>query len=126
MLTGALVALRRAGPSDPWALSTPLGLYAGWLTAASAVSLGLLAAGYGLVGGTAAALVALALALAVGLATLRTRPGLAYAAALAWAFIGVAVRNWGDSTTLTALAAVAAAGVLACAGVLRSSHRTRT
>ena len=126
MLAGALLALRRAGPSDRLALATPLGLYAGWLTAASAVSLGLLAAGYGVIPGGTAALIALALALGVGLAMLRARPVIGFAAALAWAFVGVAVRNWGDAWALAALAAVAAAGVLAFAGVLRSSDRSPT
>ena len=48
MLLAALAAVFRAPKTDRGLLAWPLGLYAGWLTAASVVSLGLLAAGYGL------------------------------------------------------------------------------
>ena len=48
MLIPALVALSRAPASDKgWAV-LPLGLYAGWLSAASCVALGLVTAGWGL------------------------------------------------------------------------------
>ena len=48
MLIAALAAMIRAPKADRWLLSAPLGLYAGWLTAASFVALGLLGAGYGI------------------------------------------------------------------------------
>lgn len=94
MLAGALAALIRAGPGDRWWLEAPLGLYAGWLTAAASVALGLMLAGFGATGPVTAALLALALALGSGLGVLALRPGaLSYAAALGWALIGVLVAN---------------------------------
>ena len=109
MLAGALAALLRAGTADPWWLDTPLGLYAGWLTAASCVSLGLVAAGWGLVPALTAAWGALALALVLGIAVIWRRPSPGYAAALAWALVGVAVANWGTGTGLSPVALGAAA-----------------
>jgi hypothetical protein len=48
MLIGALLALRAAPAHDRAWLALPIGLYAGWLTAASCVALATVAAGYGL------------------------------------------------------------------------------
>ena len=45
---------------DLWLLAAPLGLFAGWLTAASMVSLGVMLAGYGWLSDTGAALTMLA------------------------------------------------------------------
>ncbi|SPJ23761.1 hypothetical protein [Palleronia abyssalis] len=123
MLAGALVALLRAGPSDPWTLSTPIGLYAGWLTAASAVSLGLLLAGYGITSDLTAALVALTVALAIGLGILNARPSWGYVAPLTWAFTGVGIRNWDDAWILTALALIAAVGVILAGVVMTKARR---
>lgn len=107
MLLPALVALLRAGPEDPWLNRAPIGLYAGWLTAASVVSLGLLAGGYGLLGAAAAAWTALALAGGLAVVILGRVPSAAYAVAFAWAAIGVAVQNGvgaiGVAATLLAL-----------------------
>lgn len=123
MLAGALAALLRAGRGEPWLLAVPLGLYAGWLTAASAVSLGLLAAGWGLLSQTVAALLALALALLLGAAVLWRRPGMGYAAALAWALVAIVVRNLDGSAPVAGLAALGALGVaiLAVARARRSA-----
>jgi hypothetical protein len=65
MLAGALLALRLAPTRDwPW-LALPLGLYAGWLTAASSVALATVAAGYGLGSTTTLSWVGVALALLI-------------------------------------------------------------
>lgn len=48
MSAAAIVALIRAPKVDGWWLQAPVGIYAGWLTAASFVSLGSTAAGYGI------------------------------------------------------------------------------
>ena len=45
MWVPAILALLRAPIGDVWAGRAPVGLYAGWLTAAACVSLGLMAAG---------------------------------------------------------------------------------
>ena len=57
MLVPALLALFRAPKYDAiWALA-PVGLYAGWLSAAGCVALGLVAAGYGYLSAESAAFV---------------------------------------------------------------------
>jgi hypothetical protein len=95
MLAGAIWALIRAPRRAPWMLAGPLGLYAGWLTAASSVALGLTAAGWG-IGGLSDvtwAIVALCVALSIALVLLRARPTLTYGFAVIWALVAVMVRN---------------------------------
>lgn len=118
MWAGAVSALLRAperDAADVWLLRAPVGLYAGWLTAATAVSFGLVGAGWGVwmgpFGWTAATLL---LALAVALSVMRARPLPAYGAAVAWAFAGLAARNgWTTALGLAALAAALLTGLLA-------------
>ncbi|NCU19560.1 hypothetical protein EOM89_02210 [Candidatus Falkowbacteria bacterium] len=94
MLASAVWALRRAGQADHWWLRAPVALYAGWLTAASCVAVGLLLAGHGVMGAQAAALTALALALGVALGVQSLRPDApTYAIAVIWALAGVVVAN---------------------------------
>lgn len=118
MLAGAAWALLRTPARDRWLLREAVGLYAGWLTAASAVSVGLIAAGWGVPPFAAAgwAVAALSLGLIVALAMIRRVPSLAYGAAVVWALLAVTVRNGADGVGLFALAA---AGVVAVATVLR-------
>lgn len=114
MLAGALLALLRTPDRDVWLLRAPVGLYAGWLSAASAVSLGLLAAGWGVppFGPIGWAFVALAVALFVAVPTLLRRPSLTYGAAVSWGLAAVMVRNGADALGIVAaLAAVAIMGV---------------
>ena len=64
MAATALTAFLRADPgTDRWLLSGPLAIYAGWLSAAAAVSTGVLVAGYGLLPNAFAAVAMLALVL---------------------------------------------------------------
>ncbi|MEM1267936.1 MAG: hypothetical protein AAGI50_18165 [Pseudomonadota bacterium] len=95
MLFGALLALLRTPRQDPWLLAGPIALYAGWLTAASAVSIALVGGGHGvLFTAEVWAWIALGLAAATGVAVIwggRVHP--AYALALLWALAAVAVRN---------------------------------
>lgn len=111
MLATALEALRRASRRDRWLLMAPIGLYAGWLTAASAVSVALVGAGWGIVLGPVAwAAVALLIALMIGaVVLLRVQPAPEYGAAIIWALIAVAVANIGGSTLVLALAVLGAA-----------------
>ncbi len=122
MLITALIALFRAPTVDaPWA-SWPLGLYAGWLSAASCVSLGLLAAGYGWMDQRTAAYVFVGLAIVLALAVqsiLNRAP--TYGLAVIWALIAVAVQNWGTTTTGVAWLALAGA-VLMVLPLIRSAH----
>ncbi|MEM8851082.1 MAG: hypothetical protein AAGE03_13740 [Pseudomonadota bacterium] len=113
MLAGALVALIRTPRQDLWLLRAPIGLYAGWLTAASSVSLGLIAPGWGVppLGAQGWAIVALSIGLALGIAILRVRASLLYGIAIVWALVAVTVRNGVDLVGLFALvAAVVVAG----------------
>jgi hypothetical protein len=94
MLGTAVLALLRAGKADhPW-LRAPIALYAGWLTAASCVALGLMLAGHGYLGAQMAAYVGITLALVVALTVQALRPDApAYPAAVIWALVGVIVAN---------------------------------
>ncbi|MCL3882809.1 hypothetical protein [Marivita sp. GX14005] len=94
MLASAFASLFRVGDTDRWLQQAPVAIYAGWLTAASCVSIGLLLAGYGLLGETVAALVALALALVIALtAQYRLHRAPEYGVTVIWALIGVIVAN---------------------------------
>lgn len=94
MLAAALVALARAGTQDRWLQREPVGAYAGWLTAAASVSIGLVLAGYGLASETVAAFAGLALALGIAAGVQRIRPDcLGYPGAVIWALVGVIVAN---------------------------------
>jgi hypothetical protein len=93
MLGGALLALARAPSRDwPW-LALPLGLYAGWLTAASSVALATVAAGYGIGGVATLSWVGLALALVIALAISRLLRVPTYPFAVAWALAGIVAAN---------------------------------
>lgn len=116
MLIGALAALRIAPRGDRWLAQVPLALFAGWLTAASWVSVGLMLAGYGLLGGVSAALVVLPLATAFAVAVqivLGRAPE--YALAVIWALIAVFVAN-ATSQLPVAVLAVAGIGAVGFAG----------
>jgi len=94
MLVTAVLALRAAGREDRLLLRSPIALYAGWLTAAGSVSLGLVLAGYGWLGATTAALVCIALALAIAVVVQIARSDSPeYSMAVIWALIGVIVSN---------------------------------
>lgn len=118
MLSDATIAFLRAPRRDRLWAETPIGLYAGWLTAASAVSLGLLAAGWGLMGPIAAAIVALLLALGMAFAVCRKRTSVGYPLGVGWALMGVAVQNTGDNFQIVtlALAGLATLAVLTARG----------
>jgi hypothetical protein len=116
MLIAALVALYRSPRVDRWRAQEPIALYAGWLTAASFVSIGLIGAGHGILfGATGWGFAALAATLVFALTvqtTLARAP--AYGGAVIWALIGIAVAN-GTSAPLMTAAALAGAGLMAVA-----------
>ncbi|KAF0674824.1 hypothetical protein [Profundibacterium mesophilum] len=117
MLVCAIAALLRAGPADHWLLRAPIGLYAGWLTAASFVSLGLLAAGWGLVDQRIAAWAAVAGTVLFAIAVQRRSTARTYGAAVVWAFIAIAVQNYATDPWLTGGALVAAALIAIVAAI---------
>lgn len=112
MAATAILAFLRA-PSGPWA-AWPVGLYAGWLSAATAVAFGVVLPGQGVLAPQAAALVALAALVVVALAVIRARadaPG--YAAAVLWALFGVSVANLrADDIVMVAFSTIAAFALL--------------
>lgn len=122
MLIAALIALLRADPArDRWLLVAPIAVYAGWLSAAAAVSMGVVLAGYGWLSNTGSAVAMLALVLVVAVTVqLRKRGVLEYGATVIWALIGVIAVNWGDARTV---AYAACAGIVVMAGTMFVARR---
>lgn len=110
MLGTALFALFRVPHRDRWLLQGPVAVYAGWLTAASWVSLALIGAGYGIgFGPVGWAIVSLIGAAGTGLAVLhRLRRAPEYGVALIWALVGIVVANAKSNLMVAGLAAVLA------------------
>lgn len=113
MWGGAVLALLRGPDKDrPWH-ALPIGLYAGWLTAAACVSTATVAIGHGLGSEAAISWLALAAALALSAAlTLRLRT-VTYPVAVAWALAGVVAANVSAAPTFAAAAALGAVLLLA-------------
>lgn len=112
MLLFAVLALFRA-PKEAfgWARA-PLGLYAGWLAAASAVGSSVLFSGYGLLPAHTSAVVFLfvGLALAVGVLTQLPYPTPTFSLAFQWALVGVVIKSI-DMTNI-------GMSVMACIGIV--------
>ena len=106
MLITALYALFRSPREDRGFAALPVGLYAGWLSAASCVSLGLLAAGYGWMSGPTAGLVfvGLAIVIAAGVQSSLMRAP-TYGIGVIWALVAVVVANMATAPSVAALAA---------------------
>ena len=115
MSAAAIVALIRAPKVDGWWLQAPVGIYAGWLTAASFVSLGSTAAGYGIaLGSLGWAYLAIILALGVTLAVIARKPTAPeYGITVIWALIGIIVANLSGAVGVMILTA---AGIIMVAG----------
>lgn len=113
MLFSAVVALLRSTNADRWWLREPIGLYAGWLTAAASVSLGLFLAGYGHLTQTSAAIAGLATALTIAIAVQKARPDVvSYPLAVIWALVGIALSNVAPLNGAALGLSVAGAGYL--------------
>lgn len=94
MAASAIAAMLRAGQGDPWMQVRPVALYAGWLTAATGVALGVVLGGFGVLSAQAAAVLCLVGVLVVALVVQSARPReWAYPVAVIWALIGVTVAN---------------------------------
>lgn len=122
MLVSALLAFLRADATeDRWLLSAPAAIYAGWLSAAAAVSLGVILAGYGVLSDTASAVAMLAVVLAIAVSVQMARPRMpVYGLTVIWALGGIVAVNWGANTTVTA---IAASGIVIMAITLASTLR---
>ncbi len=115
MLLTALWALFSAPSRDRWLAAAPLGLYAGWLSAASFVALALTGAGFGILAGEVAwAWIVLPLALALAFWVQSRVPGIPeYGLAVGWAFVAIAVANLGSNLPVAIAAALAATLIVA-------------
>jgi FtsH-binding integral membrane protein len=92
MAAGAIVAMHRVGPD--WREHAALGLYAGWLTAASGVALSVVLTGYGLLSTRVAAIALIAAVLVVAVFVALRRPAVwTYRFGVIWALFGVIVAN---------------------------------
>lgn len=92
MAAGAVLAMDRVGSGwREWAF---VGLYAGWLTAASGVAVSVVLTGYGILAPRVAAILLILLVLAVALTVAAMRPRIwTYRAGVIWALIGVIAAN---------------------------------
>lgn len=94
MLVPALIAFLRAGQRDAVWQVRPIALYAGWLTAATGASFGMVLGGYGILSGQWAAILCLLAVTGAALAVQAARPGeWAYPAGVIWALVGIFVAN---------------------------------
>ena len=112
MWLSGLLALYRAPRRDRGFAAWPVGLYAGWLGAASCVALGLVLAGHGVTGERIAALamIALAICLTAGVQlSLRRTPTLGLA--VVWALTAVYVANTPDPADVAGIALGGAIGI---------------
>lgn len=113
MLMGAAIALLRAGEADRAWLALPLGLYAGWLTAASFVALATILMGHDILPRAVAGFAGLLGALGVALILMARLPFVpTYPLGVIWALIGVIVAQWQSDPALS-IAAALGAGLLA-------------
>jgi tryptophan-rich sensory protein len=121
MLVSVILALYQTEKARPtWQSHWPLALYAGWLTAASFVSIGLLLAGYGVVSELTAAIVALALATGFAAVNQISLGHWPYGAGVAWGFVGIAAKNSDSQMLISSLAAAAALFII---GILLNQAR---
>lgn len=110
-----LAYLRADATQDRWLLAAPLAIYAGWLTAACGVSVGVILAGYGILSNTASALLMLIVVILIAVWVQAKRPSMpVYGATVVWAAIGVVVANSGDNQTVASAAIGGAVIVAAC------------
>ena len=117
MAGAAILAFLRADPAiDRWMLSAPTAIFAGWLSAASAVSTGVMIAGYGWLSDTGAAAAMLAVVMGIAVTIQMRRPAMPiYGLTVTWALVGVIVAN---SSANPIVAILAASGIVVMAVTL--------
>jgi hypothetical protein len=110
MAAFALTAFLRADVAvDRWILSAPLAIFAGWVSAASLVSVGIMLGGYGLLPHPTAALVMVAVLIAAALFIQSRQPLMpVYGATVVWAIFAVAVVNRTEYPMVAVIAICAA------------------
>lgn len=122
MAVTAIVALVIAPSHDPWFFQRPVGLYAGWLTAASFVSIGSTMAGYGVAFGSLGwAYTGIIGALIVALAVFnRRRSAPEYLLIVVWALVGIIAAN---TTTVLSVSALAVVGIVLLLAIAAYGYR---
>lgn len=109
---------------DRWLLSAPLAIYAGWLSAAAAVSTGVVASGYGLLTDFQAAVAMLAFVLALSTLVQWLRPEMpVYGLTVIWALVGIVIAN---ATANPFVALLACGAIAAMASLLFWQWKRRT
>lgn len=125
MAATAIAAMMRAPQKDQWLLKVPVGIYAGWLTAASFVSLGTTAAGYGLFTGAIGwAHIGIIGALIVASLVLIRRTETFYGLTVIWALVGIIAANGLAAWTVSALAGVGIVILLGLIAATRANGRS--
>ena len=105
MAATAIWALHRTPAAEVWWLRGPIAFYAGWLTAASFVSLATTMAGYGILFDSYGwAFVGIIGALIVAVVTYRRTPTPFYFGSVIWALVGICVRDGMEYFMVTAVA----------------------
>ena len=126
MAASASVALLQSPSADRLWLEGPVGLYAGWLTAASGVAIAVVISGYGLLGGQLAAAPALISVTAIALAVQARRPQIwSYALAVGWSLVGVIAANLRADSWPVATLALGALALLGWRYWALNRHRDR-
>lgn len=117
MAGAALVALLRTSRED-WAWqAAPVGLFAGWLTAASGVSLAVTLPGFGVLEAYVAGLTSLIAVIVVAAAVTAAKPWVwTYAIGSGWALLGVVITGQQQGNLL--IAGLAAVGLVILAGLV--------
>ncbi len=116
---------REVSRAEALAVHLPFSVYLGWITVATVANTSVTLLNYGVTGGWLApfwTLVAVAAAVGVGYLTLKNRGDAAFNLVLVWAFIGIAVAQWG-SELLVVVGALVAAALVAYLVVRRLSGR---
>ncbi len=115
MLGFAIIAAMRAPWSVKWWQKAPYALYAGWLSAASFVSLGVTLAGFGILFEEPTwALIGIMVATVLAITVQFRLGGMpTYGLAVVWALVGIVVGNTDNIYSITITTAIAAALITA-------------
>jgi hypothetical protein len=123
MALSAVASLIAAPTRDRWLFQAPVAIYAGWLTAASCVSIGSTMAGFGFVTDAFGwAFIGISLGLALSLFAFRLRPSAPeYLLTVVWALIGIVVANGAELISVSGFAGI---GILVLLAVIFRVRRT--
>ena len=106
--------------AERWAVRLAFSIYLGWITVATVANTSVLLISLGVDGGAFAplwAIIAIVAALGIGLTVLARRGDIPYVLVLVWAFVGIAVKQWGATPSVVVAALVAAAVLVIVVGM---------